>query len=172
MMDEIRYTAVQVSYYVVCPRKLWLFSKGIAQEYESEDVAIGRLIDEVFYKRQRDREEDYTVLMDRLKIDFLTVGDGVIVNEVKKSKALERAHIVQVKYYLWAFKKLGVKVKYGIIRYPKLRRTEKVYLSDEDEREIEEILKGIDSVLSLPVPPPPINASYCKRCAYYSFCYG
>jgi len=97
MLDEIKYTAVQVSYYVVCPRKLWLFSKGIAQEHESEDVAIGRLIDEIFYKRQRERSEDYTLLMDKLKIDFITVGDGVIINEVKKSKALERAHIVQVK---------------------------------------------------------------------------
>ncbi len=169
MTEDIIYTGVQVAYYHVCKRKLWLFSKGLAYEKESEDVAIGRLLDELSYARQR--KED-GVALERIKVDFITLDDGVVINEVKKSKSLEEAHVLQVKYYMWAFKKKGIKVLYALIRYPRLRRVQKVYLSPEDEREIERILEGISQTLSDPVPPEPINAKYCKRCAYYEFCYG
>ncbi|NPB03346.1 MAG: CRISPR-associated protein Cas4 [Thermotogae bacterium] len=169
MTDEIVYTGVQVSYYRVCKRKLWLFSKGLMYEKESEDVAIGRLLDALSYKRYRKEEE---IVPDRIKVDFITLKNGIVINEVKKSKSLEDAHALQVKYYMWAFKKRGVKVLHALIRYPRLRRVHKVHLSPEDEAEIERILEGISKVLSEPLPPEPINAKYCKRCAYYDFCYG
>ncbi len=37
---------------------------------------------------------------ENVSIDFITSENGIVVHEVKLSKALEEAHIFQVKYYL------------------------------------------------------------------------
>lgn len=38
--NELLFTGVQVNYYFVCKRKLWLFSHNIGMEKESEAVKI------------------------------------------------------------------------------------------------------------------------------------
>ncbi len=170
MTEEIVYTGVQVAYYEVCKRKLWLFSKGITYEWESDHVAIGRLIDEISYRREKRSGEG--ISLGRIKVDFITSENGVVINEVKKSRSIEKAHVLQVKYYMWAFKRRGINVLYALIRYPRLRRVQKVFLTPEDEKIIPAVLREIEEVLSHPTPPSPINASYCRKCAYYQFCYG
>ncbi len=168
-LDDIEYTAVQVAYYKICKRKLWLFSKGIQYEHEDENVMIGKFLDEITYKRLKKNRQ---VLIGRLKVDFITSDNGVVINEVKKSRKMEESHIMQVKYYLWAFRKLGINAKYGIVRYPKLLRRIKVSLSENDELEILQILNDIEKILKMEYPPAVINKPYCKKCAYYQFCYG
>lgn len=54
-------------YYYVCKRKLWYFYHEIQMEQESENVAIGKLLDETSYKR-----EDKHINIDNvINIDFL-----------------------------------------------------------------------------------------------------
>jgi len=45
-------TGVQVAYYVVCRRKLWLFTHQISMEQTSEKVKLGKLLHETSYKRK------------------------------------------------------------------------------------------------------------------------
>ena len=61
--------------------------------------------------------------------------------------------------------------KKGLINYVKERRTEEVELTKEDEIEIESALRGIKEILNRERPPQIIDAKYCKKCAYYYFCY-
>ncbi len=171
MIDEIIYTGTQIAYYKVCKRKLWLFSKGLSYESENEYVSIGKLIDEIYYKREKERMPDDAIL-GRIKIDYISLKEGVVINEVKKSKKLDEAHKIQVKYYIWALRKLGVNVVYAILRYPKLRKTEKVLLSENDIAELERAFRSIRDILNSPTPPSAIKKPYCKKCAYYTFCYG
>ena len=76
-------TGTQVNYYLICHRKLWLFTHNINMEHTSEAVEIGSLVHEQSYTR-RNKE----IVLEGIKIDFFDKNHGVI-HEVKKSKKME-----------------------------------------------------------------------------------
>lgn len=152
-------------YYFVCKRKLWLFSNGIQLENESEDVKIGKLIDENSYSR----ELKHVLIDETVNIDF--IKEWKILHEVKKQKSVEEAGIWQLKYYIYFLRKRGINIESGILDYPKLKKREIVNLSKDDENEIEKILKEIDEILKLKKSPKVEKIKLCKKCAYYEYCY-
>ena len=152
-------------YYFVCKRKLWLFSNGIQLENESEDVKIGKLIDENSYSR----ELKHVLIDETVNIDF--IKEWKILHEVKKQKSVQEAGIWQLKYYIYFLSKRGINIESGILDYPKLKKREIVNLSKDDENEIEKILKEIDEILKLKKSPKVEKIKLCKKCAYYEYCY-
>lgn len=169
MLDliEEKITGTQVAYYIVCKRKLWLFSHQIEMEGFSDYVLIGKIISEESFKREKYKEID----IGSLKIDYIKVKDKVIVNEVKKSRKLEESHIWQVKYYIYRLRKLGLNCSLGIIHYLKLFKKIYVEFEEKDSKKIEEALVKIKEIINLEKPPEIINKSYCKKCAYFELCY-
>lgn len=171
MLDDIigaYIIGTQVSYYIVCKRKLWLFSHYLQFEQFSDYVEIGRIISEESFKREKYKE---VLISDTLKIDFLKVGNEIIVHEVKKSKKLEEAHIWQVKFYIHRLKNYGVNCNRGVIHYPKIFRKIDVEFNKTDETKIKEAEKDIVSIINLDKPPDVINKPYCRKCAYFEFCF-
>lgn len=163
---ELKITGTQINYYFVCRRKLWLFSRGIQMEQTSDTVFQGKLVGQDSYQRRR-KEID---------IDGRVVLDGFdrqrnVVYEVKKSKAVEKAHVWQTKYYLYFLKHLGVEAT-GEIDYPLLRRVEKVGLSEEDEETMNDILADIREIVHSDTAPAEKKKTFCRKCAYYEFCFG
>jgi CRISPR-associated exonuclease Cas4 len=157
-------SGVQMHYYKVCKRKLWLFSKGIAMEEEHDRVVEGKILHERAYPRLEERE----ILVDNtFKLDVL---DGEYIREIKISSKMKEADRFQMLYYLYELKKRGI-VKKGLISYTKERKTEEVILTEKDEKEIEKAIWDIYQVLQLQSPPPLKKLSYCPKCAYYEFCY-
>lgn len=154
-----------VYYYFVCKRKLWFFSNNLDMEHTSELVGIGKLIDETSY----DRERKHILIDEMINVDFLK--DWKVIHEVKKSKKLDEAAKWQLKYYIWVLRNKGVNIKKGILDYPLLRKREEIYLTTEEENELMEVLKDIENILNTTLPPYAINKPYCKKCAYYEFCY-
>jgi CRISPR-associated exonuclease Cas4 len=161
-------TATHINYFMVCPRKLWLFSNGISMEHTSDTVAKGKLIHETSYPQ---RAELYTELeIDGSVIDFYDARNKII-HEVKKSGSIETAHAWQVKYYLWLLKRNGIDGAKGIIEYPKLRETTRVELTDEDVSYLEKTVAAIGQLTASETAPPRIEKKICKSCSYYEFCY-
>ena len=160
-------TGTQINYYHICHRKLWLFTNNIQMEHNSDLVTEGKLIAETTYPQRAKKYKELDLGF--IKIDHFDTKNKV-VREVKKSKKMEAAHLAQLKYYLWVLEKSGVKDVSGILEYPRLRRTEEVWLSDLDREEIEVWISGIEVVLSGDCPRV-IDKAICKRCAYYDFCY-
>lgn len=158
-------TGVMVYYYFVCKRKLWFFSNNLDMEHTSELVGIGKLIDETSY----DRERKHILIDEMINVDFLK--DWKVIHEVKKSKKLDEAAKWQLKYYIWVLRNKGVNIEKGILDYPLLRKREEIYLTTEEENELMEVLKDIENILNTTLPPYAINKPYCKKCAYYEFCY-
>ena len=165
LLDTIK--GVEVSYYIICKRKLWLFSHGINFERFSDDVEIGKIISESFFKREKLKE----IEIESSKIDFIKVKDEIIVNEIKKSRKLEEAHIWQTKFYIYELQKMGINSKMGIIHYPKLLKKIEVELLEEDKDKMKEALLKIQEIKSLKTPPEVKEKTYCKKCAYYEFCF-
>ena len=75
-------TATHINYYLVCKRKLWLFSNQIQMEHSSDLVAEGKLIGENTYNQ---RPEKYVEIeIDNIKIDFYDAKNKVIHELQKK----------------------------------------------------------------------------------------
>jgi CRISPR-associated exonuclease Cas4 len=162
--NHLHLTGTQVNYYLICHRKLWLFSHNISMEHTSEAVEIGSLVHEHSYQRK-----NKDLVFDGIKIDFFDKNHGVI-HEVKKSKKMEDAHFWQHKYYIYHFKKLGLSVS-GKIDYPLIRRTQTVELTADDEAQLDRMLDDIVKINELELPPPVVKAKICKSCSYYELCY-
>ncbi|MBI5253816.1 MAG: CRISPR-associated protein Cas4 [Euryarchaeota archaeon] len=159
----LHYTGTQVNYYFICKKKLWLFSHNLEMEHSSDLVLLGKLLHEGSYARKF-RE----IMIENIKIDF--VEKGCEIHEVKKSRRIEKAHVYQLLYYLYYLKKFEIPAR-GIINYPLLRKTVEVELTEEKEREMEEILSEIGQILSQGNPPSVEKKSYCKKCSYYELCW-
>lgn len=161
--DELKVNGIKVNYYFICPRKLWLYDRKISMEQNSDKVKIGKIIHEMSYQNKKKE-----VLIDNMIA--LDIVDSNTIREVKSSDKMQEADEIQILYYLYYLKRLGIDKK-GIINYPKQKKREFIELTEEKEKNIEEILLGIDSVLKAEKPPKTIDKPYCKKCAYYEFCY-
>ncbi len=136
-------------------------------EHTSDIVAEGKLIGETTYT---DRSRKYTeVEVDGVKIDYYDPEER-IVHEVKKSNRVERAHIAQVKYYLYKLLGLGIEAS-GIIEYPKMRERERVLLEQKDREDIMLWEQQIRKIVAMEQCPPLEKKSICRRCSYFDFCY-
>jgi CRISPR-associated exonuclease Cas4 len=93
------------------------------------------------------------------------------IREVKYSDKLKEADRIQVLYYLYFLKQLGI-IKKGIINYPKMKKREEVVLTLEAEKEVESALIRIREILSRPNPPKLVRKPYCTKCSYFQFCWG
>jgi len=133
-------------------------------EQNSELVALGKLLHEDSYKREKKE-----IQIGPIKIDF--IGKNGVVHEIKKTPSIEEAHIWQVKYYLWYLKNLGVENVRGELNYPKLKKIKEVELTNEDCDEIENILKRIQEIIDSDEIPNVISKARCKKCSYYELCY-
>lgn len=166
--DVMNITGTHVAYYHVCHRKLWLFANGITMEHTSEIVAEGKLIAETTYL---DRSRKYTELaIGNIVIDFYDAKSQTI-HEVKKSDKIEKAHIAQVKYYLYILNKYGVEEPKAIIEYPKLKHRDFIVWDESFRVEILRWLSNIDEVVANSKCPKLEKKSICKKCSYYELCY-
>jgi len=163
-IDEFKVQGTKVNYYCICKRKLWFFSKGITMEDKNDRVIQGKIIHESSYKSVETKE---VLIDDILKIDIL---EDEHIREIKTSSKMPVADRMQILYYLYYLKSIGVK-KTGIINYVKEKKREFINLDDNSEKEIIEVLKEIKEIISYEKPPRIQNVSYCKKCSYYELCY-
>lgn len=160
------FTGTEVGYYFVCPKKLWWFAKGLEMEHEHDRVRLGRLVHtESYARRKKELNID-----DRIVLDWRE--DGVI-HEVKLTDSMERAHEMQLRYYLYYLKHWkGVDGLRGQIDYPKLRETKSVELTEEGEREIEHALRAMEDIVKSSRAPEIEWMKICRSCSYAELCWG
>ena len=163
MGDKV--TGVMVYYYFVCKRKLWFFCHQINMESESEDVILGKILDDNSYQK----DDKHINIDDVINIDF--IREEKELHEVKKSRVLEEAGVWQLKYYLYYLQKRGVVDLKGKIDYPLLKKTMKIELYDKDIKEIERIIEEISVIKRAELPPALLESKVCRKCAYFDLCF-
>lgn len=173
-------TATLINYLMLCRRKVWLHAHGIRMEHTSEIVAEGKLIGQESYPQRAERWTEVEVsatlppainpIQLAAKIDFFDAQRG-IVHEVKKSAAKEQAHIAQVQFYLYILRLNAIKAEYGLLEYPKLRLTERVSLTPEDQLHIENQIIKTHEIINQETCPERLPISKCKSCSFFEFCW-
>ncbi|MEG0306467.1 MAG: CRISPR-associated protein Cas4 [Clostridium sp.] len=162
--ENLKIQGVKFNYYFICRRKLWLFDKGIAMENNSERVLQGKIVHENSYIKAKHKEK---LIDDMIMIDIL---EDEKLREVKITSKMKDVDRMQVLYYLYYLKQLGIE-KTGAINYVKERRIEEVILNTIEEENIEKVLIEISKLLKEKYPPKVEKLRYCKKCAYFEFCY-
>jgi CRISPR-associated exonuclease Cas4 len=161
-------TGTLIAYYFYCKRRMWLHANEIRFEDNSEDVAMGKLIEETTYLQRNSNYEQ--IEFDGIKIDYYDQRNKII-HETKKSPKFEQTHIWQLRYYIYILKKNGIDGVKGVLEYPTERKTHTVELSLDDIKQIEQLSEEIISVIKSEKCPPIIQSPKCKNCSYYEFCY-
>jgi len=178
-------TGVMINYYHICHTELWYFAHNIQMEQESDLVALGKLTHEEHYTRDSkeipvfaaSREGNLLVeghlqggyLLHSIKLDRIT-PDGY-VHEIKKSDRGEKAHIWQLKFYLWVLKQCGFGELNGILEFPKQRKRVEVSLCDDDEKLILQKVQEIREIVSRRTPSRAQKIDFCRKCSYRELCW-
>lgn len=158
-----------INYYFHCKRQCWLHGNRINLEDNSEDVRIGKVLHELKNEGKKNTE----LSIENVKLDKIT--DEYLI-EMKKSDADTEATKWQVLLYLKILKSKGVE-KRGKIEFIEKNKQDKkiiiVELTEEDEKQLDELLIEIENFIN-EEKPPQIEGKFknkCKRCAYYEYCY-
>lgn len=152
---------IEMHYYAVCKRKLWLFHRGIGFEQQHDRVEEGKIL----------HEHAYAKLDKEINIDDLAVMDAVdgeYVREVKISSRMEKADRLQMLYYLFLLRERGIEKK-GLLSYPKEKKTTEVVLGLDETLEVRSAMEGVNEVLQGELPHYQ-KLKYCSKCAYQDFC--
>jgi CRISPR-associated exonuclease Cas4 len=157
-------SGLHIQYFLICKRKLWLYSKNLGFEEEHDRVLDGKLLHERSYNNADQKE---LIVDNSFNIDVL---DGEYVREVKLSRKMTEADRYQLLFYLYQLKKRGLNRK-GLISYTKERRTEEVMLTEEDEKKLDLMEKEIEKIIEMDQAPKLVKKPYCKSCAYFDFCF-
>ncbi|MCX7914621.1 MAG: CRISPR-associated protein Cas4, partial [Thermodesulfovibrionales bacterium] len=143
--QSLKTNGIKINYLYVCERKLWLFDRGIQMESSSDKVLLGKILSQYSYPKEEVRE----VLIDNL-ICIDIVSDEEI-KEIKYSNRLVNADRIQLLYYLYYLKQLGIEKK-GIINYPKMRKREEIVLTEDAQKEVETALVKVKEILDMDKP--------------------
>lgn len=171
-LEALRITGTKVHYFLVCRRKLWLFSRHITLERGHAAVEKGRLLHKQTYAGRLRKERWLGGLV---RLDYTEKG---MVVEIKKSRRMARAARAQLLFYLYALKRFvgwpdsePFPVS-GEVRYPLERRKERVELTPSAEKEVEALILQIQQVEEAPTPPQVSWMRICAKCAYAELCWG
>ena len=137
----------------------------IGDQY-NEFLAIGRLLSEETYKREKKE-----IVIDGNKIDVIKEKNGILtlIETKKSSKGLEASKI-QLLNYLYTFSKKGYKAK-GEIRIPKEKKVIAVSFGEKEKQIIEALYTEISDLMEANAPPEKEWLKVCKTCSYAEFCW-
>lgn len=147
-------------------------SRHLEPFQENPFIEIGRLLSKEAYKRDRKEimyqtpEQQGGMIIDLIK----TEEEEIVIGEVKKSSHYEQAAKMQLAFYLYRLKLLGIKAR-GQLLFPIEKRRLDVDLTEEIEKELIEAQQKIREIISLEKPPEPKLIKYCKKCGYEELCW-
>lgn len=166
-MDAIpRITGSLVQAFMICPRQVWLMSRQICPDEDNVYLELGRLIGGRAYDRERKE-----VHIGHLRLDLVRRGGTeCVVGEVKKSSRAREAARMQLAFYLYELREMGIEAE-GELLFPEERRRERLVLDASLAREVKELKEQIETLIRRENPPPAARGPFCGKCAYAELCW-
>ncbi len=141
-------------------------SRQLVPDQDNPYIEIGRLIDQQSYRRERRK-----LHFDNVVIDLVKRSDGEwVVGEVKKSSKAWQSARMQLAFYLYKLREIGIEAR-GELFFPEERRRVAVVLNPELEEELKGVIQGIQAIIRESKAPPAKRVGYCKNCGYREFCW-
>lgn len=141
-------------------------ARQITPSHDDDNLLIGRALHENAYERERKE-----VQVENLKLDIMRSAEGeLVVGEVKKSSHYAESARLQLLYYLYRLRELGVEAK-GRLHFPLERKTEDVVLDDETAIQMARMEREIEALIDQEAPVPAKWCHWCPRCAYRELCW-
>ncbi|WP_242947958.1 CRISPR-associated protein Cas4 [Carboxydocella sp. ULO1] len=138
----------------------------IVPDQEDPILELGRLIDNESYLREKKKK----IHLENMAVDLIKTEKGdLLVGEVKKSSRAMSSARFQLLFYLYCLEQSGLKTS-GVLLFPAERRKERVELTEESRKEVEDLIKKIQRLILQEKPPSYRRISYCSKCAYKEFC--
>lgn len=163
----MRVNGTLMNYYFHCKRQCYLHGIRLNLEDNSESVKIGKVLHEEKEAKMADSE----IEIDNVKLDGLT---SKYLVEIKKSDADIEASKWRILLYLKILKEKGID-REGRLEFVEKNKQSKnivfVSLNEENEKQLNNYIKEIESLLLQDKVPEVLNNSTCKKCAYYEYCY-
>ena len=155
-----------INYYSICHRSVWYLIHGLEAAQDHPFLEIGRFITQESYARSKKE-----VVFENLKIDLVKKeNNDVVVAEIKKSSKAKKSAQLQLAYYLYRLKEIGITAR-GELLFPKEKKREKVVLTKELESTLQAVLLDIEEISNREKPPELKKILYCRNCAYRDFCW-
>jgi len=166
LVNGIQVTGSMVQAYTVCPRQAWLASRQICPDEDNVYLALGRLVDQQSYGREKKE-----VRLGHLCLDLIRRGNKqLVVGEVKKSSRAQEAAKLQLAFYLHELAAMGIKAE-GELLFPEERRKERVVLDEAMSQQVAQVKTEITTLINKEQPPPPQKIKRCTKCAYAELCW-
>ncbi|MFX0559030.1 CRISPR-associated protein Cas4 [Tepidibacillus infernus] len=163
---SIKVTGTHINSYYICPRQTWLVAHHLIGNQEDENLDYGRFLQDNVYEREKKE-----ITIGHLKIDVMKSKDGeLVIGEVKKSSASLETARIQLLFYLYELRKIGIEAA-GELLFPEERRKERVVLDDLFIRKIEQLKTEIAELIQQELPPPPKKVKWCRNCSYREMCW-
>jgi CRISPR-associated exonuclease Cas4 len=163
---DFRITGSLIQAFIVCPRQAWLASHQICPDEDNVYLALGRLIDQQSFGREKKE-----IRLGHLCLDLVRRDDRqLIVGEVKKSSRAREAAKLQLAFYLYELAAMGIEAE-GELLFPEERRRERFVLDQSLSQEIVRIKAQIGSLVKKEQPPPCKRIGRCSKCAYAELCW-
>lgn len=155
-------TGSLIQAYLVCKRQAWLLSRQLVGEQDNDLIVIGRLISEESYKRSKKE-----IAIDGGKIDIVKQENGSLkLIEVKKSSKMIKSAKFQLLFYMWK-----LNIDNGEIRIPKEKKVIEIKMTDDNKKQLLNIINEVEETINDSKLPKPERKSYCKTCSFEYFCW-
>ena len=141
-------------------------SRQLNPDQNNPFIEIGRILSENSFERAKKEVRIENMVIDLLK----TSDENIIIGEIKKSSKFLKSAQMQLAYYLWRLKKLGI-IAVGQLLFPKEKKKILVTLTQDLEKELMDVERNIKSIISKELPPPPIKIKFCSKCGYNELCW-
>ena len=166
VLEDVKVTGTLVWYYYMCKREVWLMSHQVVPNQDDSNIEIGRFLHEETYKK--DKKE---ISLGNIVIDVIKKENGqLVIGEVKKTSKFKQSARMQLLFYLKELKDMGIEAT-GSLMFPKEKRREEIFLTDEIEKELGNVTKEILQIIYMEKPPEVKRIPFCKNCAYNEICY-
>jgi CRISPR-associated exonuclease Cas4 len=166
MIKEVKIFPTLIWYYYICPREVWFMARYIVPEQDNTNIALGRLVNEESYSREKKEVRIENIVIDIIKKE----NEEIIVGEVKKSSRYKESARMQLLYYLYILKQKGLNLK-GELLFPKEREKITVELKESDEIKLLEDIQNIEKLIKQGSPPKLVKTRFCAKCGYRELCF-
>lgn len=163
---EFTITGTHIWYYFICPREVWLMSRQITPDEDTDSIVLGRYFDQETYQREKKSLE-----VENSRIDVFHAENGkLVVGEVKKSSKYRQSAHMQLAFYLHRLREKGLDAR-GELRFPLEKTREEVRLDEETLAQLKQAMSAITDLVQQEIPPAPKTCPFCKNCGYAEFCW-